>query len=536
MNPEETQAILQRVLKGGGSQPSPSQTTQAPAASSVAPSKPQAVPSDTNAILQRVLSPSTPPEQKEALKKAAFSAVEDKHSAASKFLEGAKMVGKTLVKGVNPALGTALETGTGEDVAGGVLKIGAENLKSSAKPFAQPFAMATGKDIESLDVKAEPTPGEALGEAVSAGLWIAPVEKVLAPVFKPIGKFLSGFGERMAGALSGKGTEAISEVLKNPELALQGLKGKDIEILKTNAKIVRDEVLAFAKTHKEDYAKALEDLPKRLGANPQVVTDNAKTTIKVGGKIYVLSKQQAKTAITDILRGAGVKVDRAKDFLDFTESPLNEAEGKAVQKVWNLINNWTDTTPKGLNNLAVKIGDFKRTGPGNEYFNSTIGKVKESIRDYLGSRIPTAGEMNLKYAESASTLEKLRDIFDVPNNFETKEGLIDVAKKMQTLFSGKKQLERDFIKASLPSGEEVVAREAGRLIAQSPSQASASIGDAVKNLIQTVISPKAVGEIVARTGIASEKIKPVLETLQKLAPAERQAFLNLFTSDQAPLE
>lgn len=445
--------------------------------------------------------------------------------------KGAKSVGTQLLSNVNPLLGGALQTKTGRNIASGAVKMGVEGLKDAIKPALQPFAMATGKDIPETPVtpavKAQPTPGEALGEAASAALWELPVEKLVAPVLKPISKLLGGFTERLAGALTGKGGEVISEIVKNPKQALKGLNSDEISVLTNNARQARDTVIQLDTKMKEDYAKALDELPKRLGALPQIMSDNLKTTIKVGGKTYTLSKQGAKAAITGLLRDSGVIVNRAKNFLDFTQSPLNEAEGKTVQKVWNLINDWSDTSPKGLNNLATKIGDFKRTGPGNEYFNGIIGKVKEGIRNYIGDIIPAVKDLNAKYSASASNVEKLRDILDVPNNFKNKENLIDVAKSIQNLFSGNKQLERELLKG-MPGGQSIIASEAGRQVAATPSRASASIGDLVRSLAQTVVSPKVIGNLAAYTGLAKEEVKLIIPVLKKLAPAAREQFLNLF--------
>lgn len=437
-----------------------------------------------------------------------------------------------ILSGGNPAIEQVFKTSVGKNLTNKVLTTGAKNLKEATKPFVQPFAMVSGKDIPALGVKANPTPGEAFGESISAALWVLPVEKVLAPVLKPVGKFLGGFAERMAGVATGKGTGAISAILDNPKAALEGLQGNEVKILQQNATEARNAVINLDRTFKADYAQALEELPKRLGALPQVLTDNLKTTIKVGGKTYVLSKQGIKAGLTNVLRDVGVSVDRAKNFLDFSQSPLTEAEGTQIKKVWNLINDWVDTTPKGLNNLAVKIDKFKRNAPGNEVYNQLVGKVKNGIRDYMGEIIPAIKEMNDKYASSANTVEKLREILDVPNNFKNPETLIAVAKKMQNFFVGNKQLEQELFKTSVTGGQEMISREAGRLVGQSPSRASASIGDTVKNLFQTVISPKAIGELVAYTGIAAEKIKPVIEVIQKLAPAERQVLFNLFKAPE----
>lgn len=441
-------------------------------------------------------------------------------------------VASKVLSPANPVLGALSQTKAGKKIALGALEFGKKSLGEALVPAVTPFAMVANKDIKipgtDSIARGSPTPGQALGAGISAGLWAVPVEKVFAPVLKPVGKFLGGVAERFAGAVTGKGTTAITEILKNPKAALQGLRGEEIKILTENATQARNAVINLDRAHVADYAKALEELPKRLGKLPQVLSDNLKTTIKVEGKTYVLSKQGIKSAITNVLKDANVIVSRKNNFLDFTQSPLTDVDGAQIKKVWNLINDWVDTSPKGLNELSVKLGKFKRNAPGNEFFNTLIGKIKNSPRDYMGDIIPAVKEMNANYATQASTIEKLREILDVPNNLKTPEGLIDIAKKMQNFFTGNKQLEQALFKEAIPGGQEMVSKEAGRLVAQAPSRASASIGDTFKNLFQTVISPKMVGEIVAKTGIAAEKIEPILNLMKDLAPAEREILFNLF--------
>ena len=90
-------------------------------------------------------------------------------------LKGAAVSGATnVVKQINPVLGSVLQTKTGQQVAVGTVKSGMTGLKESEKPFLQPFASTANVNFSETPltpaVKAQPSAGEAAGEALNAGL------------------------------------------------------------------------------------------------------------------------------------------------------------------------------------------------------------------------------------------------------------------------------------------------------------------------------------------------------------------------------
>jgi hypothetical protein len=63
-------------------------------------------------------------------------------------------------------------------------------------------------------------------------------------------------------------------------------------------------------------------------------------------------------------------------------------------------------------------------------------------------------------------------------------------------------------------------------LAAAPSRAQTSIGDAFRGAVQAVIPPRLIGELAAATGIAQQKLAPVLQALAGLDVTERFALIS----------
>jgi hypothetical protein len=342
-------------------------------------------------------------------------------------------------------------------------------------------------------------------------------------------RFIGSVAKGTAASLSGAGSDAIEAVVSNPRAARAGLRGDATETIKDLSTTVRRQVSALAKEAEDEYGAAVADLPKRLGRNPEILTAGQKTTIKADGKTYQLSMQGVKSKLTQELRNFGVEVNPRKPEFDFLESPFVDSDEKTLKKVFDVIHSWRDTTPEGLNNLAIKIGKYRKTGVQSPELNSVIDATKRGVRNYIGDRVPAVRALNGKYSQAQDFINAIDQEIGTNGKFigGTSEQ-IATAKKLSTIFNKNKELARELV-ARLEGGKDILAKEAGRELSAGVSRSGASIGDLTRGAVQSIVPPRVLGEVAAATGIAHENLAPILASLKILQPAERTALLQLLS-------
>lgn len=365
--------------------------------------------------------------------------------------------------------------------------------------------------------------GAAGGAAIGGAIPVA------GSVFNLAKRFLGSVAKGTAATLSGAGSDTIEAVVNNPKAARIGLRGDSTETLKDLSSTIRSKVSNLAKEADEEYSEALAALPKRLGRNPQILTAGQKTTIKVGGQTYQLSMQGVKANLTGELRKFGVEINPKKGTFDFLEAPFIDGEETVLKKVFNVVQNWKDTTPEGLNKLAIKIGQYRKSGTQSPELNSVIDATKRGVRNYIGKRVPAVAELNGRYAKVQDFIEALNQELATDGRLigGTTEQ-INTAKKIATIFNKNKDLARELVER-LEGGSDILGTEAGRELSSGVSRSTSSIGDITTGAIQSVIPPKFIGEVAVATGIAKETLAPIFAGLKQLQPAQRTILIQLLT-------
>lgn len=467
---------------------------------------------------------------------------------AGKLALGVGTIGRTIQEGVGRVAGVDLaetsifDTGsearsradealkadtTGQKIASTITEIGATIAPSSAAVKATSglgFAKAmlgragTGATVGTIQGGGDIDRDTAIGA-------------VAETAFPVVGKTLS-FGSKViknaAAGISGKGTNVIDEILQNPQAAREGLRG--VASRADDAATIRKSVSNIAKAASDEFAESLEALPKRLGRSPKVLQAGGATTIKVDGNTYKLSLKGLKSQMTQSMRQFDVKVDPRKKTFDFTEAPLDRAEEGRLREVFDVVQSWKDTSPAGLHRLSRKISNYRRSGEQSAELNAIVDRLSTSVHKYIGKRIPAAQSMLDDYSKAQDTIE----VFN--KEFATKGRLvggtadrIGTEKKVGNLFSGEKTTGTKYLETYVPGGQNIPAREAGRLMAEDITRSGASIGDFLRTAVNTVISPKTVGEFTALTGIAVEKAAPMLNRLKDMEPVARAATIEFLT-------
>lgn len=369
----------------------------------------------------------------------------------------------------------------------------------------------TGKESVATpfgDVKpySELSSGEATMGAVEAGLTVLPVEKAVSPIIKPVTKFFSGFAKRLGGSLSGKGVSVIEKIIENPQAAKIGLRGDEVEVLKKTASSARTGVKQLSQKSGQDYEKAIDALPE----------------------VANIDVNKLVNKITTKFDDFGIKLENGT--LDFSTSPLDEAQERVVTKMWDLMKQPRKyDNPKDLNNLARQISKFRKTT--DPELNNIVDATRRAIRDTVSEEVPELRTALQKYSKEQDFLDAVESELSIKGATDSTEGILQTSRKLQTVFNSNKELTRQLLSEfEGKTGKDLLATEAGRQIASAPSRAQVSIGDVARNIVQTVIPPKAVGEIAVAVGVSKQKIKPFVSLLNQFAPAERIAIFNLFSS------
>lgn len=398
------------------------------------------------------------------------------------------------------------------------------SLKAGAEVFINPIGREFARPVVSVvrgiqgsnesvntpfgEVKpySELSSGEAAMGAAEVGLTVLPAEKLLAKPAKLVANFFGGAAKRLGSVISGKSVNVIDKIISEPRIAKEGLRGDEVSVLKEISNEARNAVSNLQKIAGQEYEKAIDSLPQVAEIEPMKIVN------------------RIKTKFDDF----GIKLDKGN--LSFAESPLDEAQQKVVTKMWELMKEPKNfNNPKSMNILAQKISKFRKVG--DKELNNIVDTARRAVRDIVGDEVPQLREALKKYSDKQDFLDAVRTELSISGKTDSTEGIIKTSKKLQNIFNSNKELAVDLVEnLEKESGTKILAKEAGRQLGAQPSRAQVSIGDGLRGIVQTVIPPKAVGEMAAATGIAKEKIKPFVDLLSKFAPVERIAVFNLFRS------
>jgi hypothetical protein len=408
---------------------------------------------------------------------------------------------------------------------------------SMAVPIAKglPLQVAGGAGMGAVQgaLNAEATGGNVKDEATTGAIIGASIPvafKTAGIVSGWLGSILKG----TAGVATGTGTDVINQILTTPKSALKGMKSDTLKGLVDDTKNIRNQIAGLKTASTENYSKALESLPggyqeaklaTGLKVNPAdfgklggEVTPTGTFIADVNGTKVALTMKGVKDKLTSLLKTKGAKIVNGQP--DFFETSLKNAEQSVLSQVWSDVKNWTDTSPKGLDKLATKINAYIKKGETSPQLNGILSELSQNTRKYIGERIPGAKPMVDQFIQEHKFIDELQAYLGKVNNPNDAVGIKSTMAKIQTLFTKNKDMARGVLDG-LTGGSDILGKQAGREVATQIPRSIATIGDLTRGVLNTVIPPKFVGELVAYTGMALEKAQPIVNALQKLQPAER---------------
>lgn len=298
------------------------------------------------------------------------------------------------------------------------VNVGAKGAVSSAVPFVQPFVTTAANVVEpALGIKglpkdlnlpygnkvsANPGVGESLGNAASAALWEAPIEKLLAPVVEGMGSVGRGIldkgGEIFTGVDKAKigdwynlvkktpdeAKAVIDTIEKNPQNPFLGLGQKIVDRLGEMKKTAQEAWETASEAFKSANPKARFDLTGTIGDLKKIignfgVTLDSDGQIVAKGTINPFTKSQ-----TDRLQGL---IDLLKKSSNFTVDDLN-AIGSKFDAAYNAERFNNDMSPTK--------------------YHAAVSSLKEGVSNFIHETLPPELQAaNQKYEDYYEAYQKL---------------------------------------------------------------------------------------------------------------------------------
>lgn len=291
---------------------------------------------------------------------------------------------------------------------------------------------------------------KAQGGDASESAAISAAIPILGDAAKGAGFVARKLAQVMSSATSGVPTEALEYAFQNPTAVRGAIKemSKDPEMgVQKLVQTAEDAFDSLKEARDVGYRTSMDGIQQstmrtkngQLYIKLPVSAEDVKEGIsqsKLGQEIWKpvnVTTKGVKDVMTRTLGEFDVK--KGKDGMDFATSRLEPHAG-TIEKIRNMVYNWQDVSPLGLNKLAQKIGDYRITGPGitaDKQFNAFIQATKKNISGYIGDKAgPKIANMNKEYAMSTEFLDDLRDSLKLG-----KDKPEQVARKLMNAFNDK---------------------------------------------------------------------------------------------------
>lgn len=332
------------------------------------------------------------------------------------YLGNARPVGISQTTGQDLSPGrTALDVaGTGAEIASfavpasgavkGAKTVGQVGLRALPRVAADQAALGAaagvlggaGQEAQKEDATARSIAGAgAFGGAVGAGIGAAiPTAGALA---RGATNTIGRIGAEVLGRSTGAGEAAIREAFSNPNVVkyARGAGKEGPEGLMTQAL--------------EDAQKGLKTLKQKRGA----AYEKELNLIKLDKTQMDSILQDSRRVARDLLGSSGVTVDESAgkllNKLSFENSTIERGQG-TVQKAFNDVMKWRDTTPAGLDKLKKKLSQHLDEIPVTERGGAFqfVLDLKNSVDSRLKSDVPGYQQMTSKYSEASDLIDEIQ--------------------------------------------------------------------------------------------------------------------------------
>ena len=337
------------------------------------------------------------------------------------------------------------------------------------------------------------------------------------------GKLLGGIFKNIASFTSGKGSDVINAITRDPSTALKGLGEDTATGLRNSSLAIKKYASDVYSAVKARYAQGLKDIESKylpsaenfMKQGNNLITPEGTTPITLNG---------VKSTITSVFNQFGVEGDFVKGF-NFANAPT-DALKRPLTNIYNKIKNFTDISPTGLHNLTQNLTDIANKTKDPQAI-AVASQIADNIRTYMSEKIPEMKALNADYSQVSKFLENMDNYLStgvksgIKAGMQTEEGIVQTANKLAGLFGQNKELARQFIE-SIPGGAKWISEQAGRTIAEGQKLTGfAGGGGMFQRALESAIPSKLTGWLTARGSQLSD-------ILEKLTPAEQGIIRELF--------
>lgn len=240
--------------------------------------------------------------------------------------------------------------------------------------------------------------------------------------------------KNISSLYSGVPKEAIQRAFDNPEIV-----GKAVRKYASNPQNT-EEILTKAENalqvikeqRSNDYQQALEVIK-----NDIFITKTGPNA----GRMYIKNPQTGVSTPTQFTT-QGVKSELTKTLKQFNTKILSNAEQKQIGELQNLVKNWDDFTPLGLNDLRRAFRNRVVIGNSKE-LNAIVSRTENNLKSYINKKAPQIAEMNASYAQASEFINKLQEEIFGKTKIMKDSTKLD---RLLNIFNQKSDLKQDLIK------------------------------------------------------------------------------------------
>ncbi len=445
-------------------------------------------------------------------------------TAVNKFLGGEKVaetfgseiakIGKTpqqkaqissVQPGVKETVGSAIQLGANFLPGAGK---GAGLLGKTAVGLGTGYAMDVGSNLQ--NDRPEPLkPGVATAVGGALPVAGAVTGAIVRPAVRIAGRILKGLGS----GVSGVSTKNIEKMLSNPKVARSVsdkiAKSGTSKALEDSSRQIVNGVSKIKSEARKSFGEGLEQL-----AETDIEPATFRTQVQATLDKYGVAKEGAGRVLDGVEFDDPKNLKKASELIDRLATV--EMNGKSLRKLAD-----------DIDNAAYKVA----TGDERLSFNAFVRDLSDTLRKSIGQSTPKLGEINKKFSQDMQLAEAAEDIFGSVN-YKNLSEVLKASQKLEGLFSQKgiaPDVVDDFLTRIGISPDDFRTGEAVRQIEDKVTGSNTkglSVGELMQQITSSVIPPKAVKEMTIRTGLAREKLVPLLKAVKGMTPAMQKLILN----------
>jgi len=197
-------------------------------------------------------------------------------------------------------------------------------------------------------------------------------------------------------------------------------------------------------------------------------------------------------------------------------------DSNSIKKVHNMIYDWENISPLGLNKLRQEITGFRKGGvnlsPAEARYNRYIDSLSENIGSYVAEKVPQIGKLNAEYSQASKAIKEIVDELNLNSKDST------IITKLLTGYNKSDTFRSDLLgqlnkKGVSDLSQKISGFRANKVVPESAYSKIIGGGFAGASLFNPAVlaslpafSPRVIGEVTNALGKTSGKLKKGLDT------------------------